>query len=247
MPSSKEASGVAAEHRTVARVMAILELVLGSEDRGMRLGDLATAIQAPKSSVHVLAKGLVAEGYLREFDGRYFTGPAVFSLHLASSTSVTALYRHTLESLSRQWDETAMLATLVGDTLVYVDAVEPNAFIRAAPQLNQRFALWPRSAGKCFLAFMDDRRLQSYLKRHHGAAEHEAMRSELAHVRETRIGVNVGESPAGHIGIATPIIHGMGPPAIALAVAGPGPRMQDKVDDVAASLLSAAEQLSDRT
>lgn len=237
-------AGPAAEHRTVARVMAILELVLASEDRGMRLGDLSEAIEAPKSSVHGLTRGLVAEGYLREAEGRYFTGPAVSSLLAAGSTTLPALYRHTLEQLSRQWNETAFVATLVGDSLVYVDSVESEAFIRAAPQLHRRFELWPRSAGKCLLAYLDQRRLDAYLRRHHGDAEAQVVRAELARVRDTRIGLNVGEPQSAHIGIATPIVTGSSPVTVAIALAGPKSRLQDKVDDIAASMLAAADQLS---
>jgi len=224
--------------------MAILELVLASEPRGMRLGDVSAAIEAPKSSVHGLTKGLVAEGYLREAEGRYFAGPAVSSLLAATSTTVPALYRHTLEQLSRQWDETAFVGTLVGDSLVYVDSVESEAFIRAAPQLHRRLELWPRSAGKVLLAFMADRRLEAYLRRHHAAAEAKAIRVELAEVRESRIGLNVGETPAGHMGIATPLVSGTSPVTVAIALAGPKSRMQDKADDIAASLRAAVEQLS---
>src|ERR1700754_1087736 len=122
----------AAEHRTVARVMAILEVVVGSGSAGARLQGLPGAIQAPKSSIHGLAKGLVAEGYLREADGRYFLGPAVSALLASGAPHVPAVYRPTLERLSKEYGETTMLGSLVGDTLVYLDAVEPaDAFIRA--------------------------------------------------------------------------------------------------------------------
>ena len=237
-------SAPAAEHRTVARVMAILELVLGSEPRGMRLGDLSEAIEAPKSSVHGLPKGLVAEGYLREAEGRYFAGPAVSSLLATSVSKVSALYRRTLEQLSRQWNETAFVATLVGDSLVYLDSVEPVAFIRAAPQLHKRFALWPRSAGKCLLATMDERRLDAYLRRHHSVTESQVIRIELAHVRQTRIGLNAGDSPGSHLGIATPLLNAHGPVTVAIALAGPKSRLQDRVDDIAASMLAAVDALS---
>jgi DNA-binding IclR family transcriptional regulator len=236
----------AAEHRTVARVMAILELVIASEDKGQRLGDLANALEAPKSTVHGLAKGLVAEGYLRGAGGRYFTGPAISSLLATGPAAVPAIYHHTLEQLARRWNETAMLGTLVGDFLVYIDAVEPETLIRAAPQLHERLSLWPRSGGKCLLAFMDTKRLESYLKRRHGAAERDAIRIELDHVRKTRIGLNVGQSIAEHIGIASPILIGQAPPTMTISLAGPKIRMQDKVDDIAEALLAASESLAGR-
>ena len=51
------------EHRTVSRVMAVLEAVVASEPNGLRLADLADMLDAPKSTLHGLAKGLAATGY----------------------------------------------------------------------------------------------------------------------------------------------------------------------------------------
>src|SRR5690348_16990998 len=145
MTSVSNETAPAAEHRTVARVMLILELVLANEDRGMRLGDLSAAIEAPKSSVHGLAKGLVAAGYLREEGNRYLPGSAISSLIAAGPTTVQAVYHHTLVKLASRWNETTMLATLVGDSVVYLDSVDSAAFIRATPVLNKRLPIWPRS------------------------------------------------------------------------------------------------------
>jgi DNA-binding IclR family transcriptional regulator len=235
----------AAEHRTVARVMSILELVLSSERDGMRLADLSLAIDAPKSTVHGLAKGLVATGYFREERGRYFVGPAISSLIAAGPMIPSSVYHHALEELAGKWNETAMLATLVGDSVVYIDSVEPDVFIRAAPQLNKRLPIWPRSAGKCFLAFMEPKRLEAYLRRNcPDPDEAKRVRAELEQVRETRIGVNVGESIEGHIGIASPIFRGQTPPTLALVVSGLAFRMQDHVEEIARSVRDAVDALS---
>jgi DNA-binding IclR family transcriptional regulator len=242
---TKGAAATTPEHRTVARVMSILELVLASDAHGMRLADLSAAIDAPKSSVHGLARGLVAAGYFREERGRYFAGPAISSLLAVGPTALPSVYHHGLEQLTGKWNETAMLVTLVGDSLVYLDSVESGEFIRAAPQLNKRLPLWPRSSGKCFLAFMEPKRLEAYLRRNHPApADQERMRGELAEVRETHIGMNIGATIAGHIGIASPIIAGEAPVTVAIALAGPRSRMQDHLDEMAQSVRETAETLS---
>ncbi len=172
------------EHRTVTRVMAIIELVVGNEPSGVRLADMAAAIGAPKSLIHGLAKGLVATGYLREEDGRYLFGPAISGLLSGARMSVPSAYHHTLEQLSARWNETAMLATLVGDSIVYLNIVEPDTLIRASAPLNRHQPLWPRSSGKCFLAFMEPRRVEAYLRRHQfDLAERDCIRAELQTVK----------------------------------------------------------------
>src|SRR5690349_21554125 len=98
--SSNGAAMPTAEHRTVARVMSILELVIASDPEGVRLADLSTILDAPKSSIHGLAKGLVATGYFREDRGRYFPGPAISTLLAVGPTALPSVYHHALEELT---------------------------------------------------------------------------------------------------------------------------------------------------
>ena len=234
----------AAEHRTVARVMSLLELVLASDPQGLRLGDLANSIDAPKSSVHGLAKGLVAMGYLREENGRYVVGPAISTLLAVGPSSLPSMYRHVMEDLTKRWDETTMLATLVGESVVYLDAVEPAAFIRAAPQVDKRLPLWPRSSGKCFLAFMDERKRGLYLRRNKDAPKDTpSLRAELEEIRRTNLAVNIGGSNQGHLGIASPIRLGDGPVTVAIAIVGPRGRMEDKMDKISKDLVKTVQSL----
>lgn len=234
-----------AEHRTVARVMAILELVLASETSGMRLGELSTAINAPKSSVHGLAKGLVATGYFREERGKYFAGPAISSLIAVGPSALPSMYHHALEQLAAEWNETASLATLVGDSVVYLDSAQPDVLVRAVTVLNKRVPLWPRSSGKCFLAFMEPKRLEAYLRRHHPTqADADRVRDELARVREQRVALNLGETVRDNIGIASPIIIEEAPVTVAIAIAGPRSRMQDHIAEITTSVRETAASLS---
>ncbi|OAP23366.1 HTH-type transcriptional regulator YiaJ [Amycolatopsis sp. M39] len=233
------------EHRTVVRVMSILELVLASDPQGVRLGDLAASIDAPKSSVHGLARGLVAIGYFREENGRYFIGPAISTILAVGPAALPSVYRYALEQLASKWNETATLASLVGESVVYLDSVHPDAFIRAAPQLNKRLTLWPRASGRCFLAFMEPKKIDAFLRRNASAPEDtDALREELATIRKTRIAYNIGETVADHLGIASPIIIGDKPVTVAIALAGPRSRMEGRVDEMAQSLLETVESLS---
>ncbi|MFV0457387.1 MAG: IclR family transcriptional regulator [Actinomycetales bacterium] len=238
-------SAPAAEHRTVARVMSILELVVANDPDGMRLGQLAEAIDAPKSSVHGLAKGLVATGYFREEDGRYLLGPAISSVLAVGPSAVRTICRPALEYLAREWNETAMLASLVGESVVYLDAVQAEAFIRAAPQINRRMTIWPRSSGRCFLAHMESRKLEAFLKRNKDAPQDTPeLRAELAQIRENNFAINTDVSNADRLGIASPIRFGNRPVTFAIALAGPRDRMERRIDEITRSVVEAAEAIS---
>lgn len=245
MANPSQASSGAAEHRSVSRAVAILELVAARDPEGVRLGDLAAAIGAPKSSAHGLAKGLVAVGYLTEVEDRYLIGPAIFSLLGSRLPAFPAAYHTALQDLVDRWGETAFLATLVGDSSVYVDSVNSPHFIRAAPPMNTRVPLWPRSAGKCFLAWMEPRQIDLILRRGgHDAAETEAIKAQLAEVRSSGVGLNLSESAPDMIGLASPILSSRrGPVTLAIAMGGPENRMKPHLDEMIASLRETASAL----
>ncbi|BBZ35663.1 IclR family transcriptional regulator [Mycolicibacterium confluentis] len=233
------------EHRTVSRVMSILEAVIASESAGLRLGDLADILGAPKSSIHGLAKGLVATGYLQEKGARYVQGPAVSSLLAIGGQQVHQGYRNILEQLSKSGEETAILAVLVGESVINVDVVEPTQLIRASPPLRQRRSLWPNSSGKCFLAFMPERRRDSYLRRTFDDPEQRARaQAELETIRHTGVAFNRGEGVPDLYGVASPIVVAGTEVTTAIGLAGPANRMEARLDDIARLVADAARGLS---
>jgi DNA-binding IclR family transcriptional regulator len=233
----------AAEHRTVTRVMGILEAIVAAEPTGLRLGDLADAVNAPKSSIHGLAKGLVATGYLSERSGRYFRGPAVPGLLGGNLPTLPSVYRHALEDLARKFNETAVLGSLVGDSVVNLDSVEAAQMVRASPPLHQRRELWPLSHGQCFLAFMPKQRVDAYLRRQFSdQEERNSVRAELDKVRESRIAINTGGSD--EYGVASPIIIAGSDVVLSIGIAGPSFRMSARLDEMVKAVRATADSLS---
>jgi DNA-binding IclR family transcriptional regulator len=243
-PRVEVVSARSPEHRTVSRVMAILEVVVASEPNGLRLADLPDMVGAPKSTIHGLARGLVATGYIREHNGRYFQGPAL-TMIAGGGQPVPAAYHHALEQLSRSWNETAILATLAGQSVINIDIVEPSQTIRATPPLHERRPMWPGSFGKVFLAHMEPGQLDGYLRRKHKDPQEQAhIRETLKEIRSEGIAFNRGEISPDLYGLAAPVaIPGMDV-TLAIGLAGPAYRMADRIDDMAESIREAARGLS---
>lgn len=232
------------EHRTVSRVMAILEAIITSGSRGLRLTDISDEVNAPKSSIHGLVRGLVTTGHLREQQGRYFQGPGL-SFLTSDRMRVPPHFHRALEQLSGEWNESAILASLVGEYTVNIDAVEAREVIRASPQLHQRRALWPLSSGKVFLAFMEPSRRDNYLRRKHpNPTEREAIVKELALVRKERVAFNREESVAGLFGVSGRILMA-GSVNMTIGLAGPASRMKPLETELKNAVLKAAESLSE--
>src|SRR5699024_3969969 len=148
--SEQQAGGVG-EHRTVSRIVSILEFT-AQAGSGVRMSEIVKELEAPRSSVHGLVHGLVAAGYLHATDsGQYTLGAAIGALVTERSAGDTAI-RAAMEGLNLEFDETVAFVAIAGDSIVTIDAIESSMAIRYNPTIGLRRPLYPTSAGKCFLS-----------------------------------------------------------------------------------------------
>ncbi|NGP07748.1 IclR family transcriptional regulator [Rhodococcus sp. 14C212] len=237
--------GDAKEHRTVSRVTTILELVARSEN-GSRFADITAAIDAPRSSVHVLVKGLVANGYLHEEGGRYTIGSAVRALLAAPTVPIDSAARPGMEALHHKFNETVMLSFLVGDAVVYTDVIESTQMIRYSAPLRTRRPLYPTSSGKCFLAYAGETFRENYLAAHIPDEDmREQVRAELRTIADEGVAINRGQTLPDVSGVSVPIF-GNGHLLAVLAIAGPTTRIADRLDEFAATAKEEAHHISAR-
>ncbi|ATL25336.1 IclR family transcriptional regulator [Streptomyces formicae] len=232
------------EHRTVSRVTGILEYV--SRHGGARTQELADALDAPKSSVFGLVKGLVSTGYLVEEGGVHRLGPALGSLLPRTAQDLASAALPTLEALRDHFGETAMLGTAVGDSLVYASAAESRQLIRYSAPLRTRRPLYPPSAGKVLLAHRPQKRRDAYLRTLlPDPGGYEAARADLAEVRARGVAFNRGETLPDVTAAARPVLVD-GEVRAVIAVAGPTSRTADRLPAIADALLDAVSAVAAR-
>ncbi|MFI7167323.1 IclR family transcriptional regulator [Rhodococcus erythropolis] len=238
------ATGEIQEHRTVSRVTNILELA-ARNSHGVRLVEIAAELDAPRSSLYGLVKGLVANGYLRDDGGTYTIGPAISALLVARPTLERAA-RVGMEKLHSEFDETVTLVSLIGDSIVYTDAIESTQAIRYNPTLRVRRPLYPTSAGKCYLANASERFRENYLAAHTSDyATREHIRQELRTVKEQGGAINQGETLPELYSVSVPIFDGAHVAAV-LTIAGPSARFADRLDELLGATKNAAHLISSR-
>ncbi|BAH52890.1 IclR family transcriptional regulator [Rhodococcus opacus] len=234
--------GDAKEHRTVSRVTRILELAAG-HDRGVRLSEISAELDAPHSSIHALVKGLVANGYLRDTGGAYVIGPAVYAL-LGARPTLERVARAGMGRLHTEFDETVTLVSLVGESVVYTDALESTQPIRYSPTLRIRRPLYPTSAGKCFLANMTERSRENYITAHFpDDTERSRVREELSTVAEQGVAINRAETLPDLYAVSAPIFD-IGQVAAVITIAGPVRRFVDRLDDFLDATKGTAQMIS---
>ncbi|KXX56009.1 IclR family transcriptional regulator [Rhodococcus sp. LB1] len=228
-------------HRAVSRALHALEIAVASGE-GMTLGQLAEQVGAAKSSLHPLLKALVYRGYLTYEDTRYRTGPSIGALSAADSPSIVSVARPFMDDLLRQFNETVMLGSMVGDTLVYLHSVESDQPVRYVPPRVRPPTDRPSSIGKLYLAQLEDDDLERYVADHIQPDQAAALRAEVEEARITGVAFNHGDTLPDLSAVAARIVVGHDIMAC-LAVGGPSRRIDSRSPEIAAATLEAAASI----
>jgi DNA-binding IclR family transcriptional regulator len=182
---------VPANHRTVDRVTQIVEEVVYHP--GMTFAELARALGAPKSSVYGFIQGLRAKGWLYEQDRRFYLGPAVYGLTLASGHLRAGLVSHEdMAQLNRDTGVAAFLGVRAGDNLISIAEAGSDAIVDFEARSNVRRTLIATAAGKALLAMLPPAEVEAYL-RTRGEDEQEMVTSflnEYEDIRKTGLATN---------------------------------------------------------
>lgn len=188
-PSHATAPPLRRRHRMVDRMAAVLEHVARS-DQGMTLTELARAVEAPVSSIQGLVNGLVATGYLEEWDRRYSLGTAPYLLNLiAGRHLVTSVDHSVLESIHAGCGMTTLLSIAVSTDVFYIDSVSREPRYDYLAKNFVRRSLIRTSAGWVLLADYTRRDLWTYLSSLPAEDEERVERflANLDEIRETGI------------------------------------------------------------
>lgn len=171
-------------HRTIDRVTQILEEVVYHP--GIGFAELARALDAPKSSVHGFIRGLQAKGWLYEADRRFYLGPAIYGLTLASGhIRAGQVSQADLDALHKDTGMTVFLGVEAGDHLIYIGESGTDALTGFAARSNIRRKLINTAGGKALLASKPDSERDAYLRRQQ-SGDAEAVSEFLAEFADIR-------------------------------------------------------------
>lgn len=234
-------------HRTIDRVTKILEEVVYNP--GMTFAELSRALDAPKSSVHGFIRGLIAAGWLHQDNSRFYVGPALHGLTLASghlrAGSVTDNDLHVLHEAARA---TVFLGVQAGDDLIYVAEVGADQLPTFAARTNIRRDLLETAGGKALLAAMPAQQRDSYLRRRRGDAGRriEEFTTEFDDIVTSRIARNTLQGGT-RFAIAT-VVRDRARRAVAeVTLVGRADDMVARVDELSALLLEHVDAWERRT
>lgn len=180
-----------ASHRTVDRVTQIVEEVVYNP--GMTFAELARAVGAPKSSVYGFIQGLRAKGWLYEQERRFYLGPAVYGLTLASGHLRAGFVSNDdMIQLHRETGVTAFLAVRAGDNVISIAEAGSDDIVDFQARSSVRRTLIATAGGKVLLAHRPNTEVQAYLRTR--GDDEQAMvssfLSEYQDIRRTGIATN---------------------------------------------------------
>ncbi|HWD01984.1 MAG TPA: IclR family transcriptional regulator [Amycolatopsis sp.] len=215
------------------------------------LSELATLSGLPMPTIHRLIRTLVDLGYVRQnTNRRYALGARLIRLGENASMQFGSWARPLLVELVEETGETANLAVLERDEVVYVAQVPSKHSMRMFTEVGRRLLPHGTGVGKAMLAQLPADDVSALLTRtgmpaytEHTFTDPAALADELVRITEQGYALDEAEQELGVrcIAVAVP---GMPVPA-AVSVSGPSGRLTtDAVTTMAPVVQKIANRLS---
>ena len=244
------AAGQADGVQSLERAFTLLELMAEAGGE-MALSQLASASGLPLSTIHRLVRTLVARGYVRQLPSRrYALGPRLIHLGESSSRTLGSWSQPHLSRLVDVIGETANLAMLDGDRVVYVAQVPSRHSMRMFTEVGRRVHLHCTGVGKALLAQLPADTARAIVTRagmpartERTVTDPDALMHQLERIGTQGYALDDGEQEIGVrcVAVAVP----GGPSSIAISVSGPEARVSmDAVPRIVPLLQGAASSLA---
>jgi IclR family transcriptional regulator, acetate operon repressor len=145
--------------QSVERAFELMELI-GRAGGECSLTELSAESPLPPPTIHRLLRTLVGMGYVRQLPNRrYALGPRLIRLGVVADRQLGVVAGPVLQSLVDELSETASLAVLDGDMVIYTGQVLPSKLMRSSSEVGKRVGLHTSGVGKAVLAELEDARI----------------------------------------------------------------------------------------
>jgi IclR family acetate operon transcriptional repressor len=238
--------------QAVDRALDVLER-LAAAGGPVGVSALARSSGLPIGTIHRLLRTLAARGYVRQEASRaYALGPAVLRLGHATAWTLAAPARPYLARLVEISGETANLAVLEGDRVMYVAQSPSPHRLRMFAEVGRHVTPHSTAVGKVLLAYLAPDAAQAIVRAIGLPArtpttitDPDAFTAELDRVRARGWALDNGEEEAGVRCVAVPVRDGARVVA-AMSVSGPAARFDvGDVDVLAERMQVVADDFAD--
>lgn len=236
--------------QSVERTFMLLEFMA---DRGGRatLSELSEVTNLPMPTIYRLLRTLTSQGYVRQLHDRGYTlGPGLIRLGDTAGRQTGDVAEPQLRNLVAALGETANVAVLNGDMIVYVSQVPSLHSMRMFTEVGRRAHPSATGVGKAILAGLDQDRVRQIVatsgmpkSTHKSLSDLPSLEAELDKIRTQGYAVDEEEQ---EVGVRCFAVEVKGAPLpMAVSVSGPVTRVHKEFADKAVPLLqSAAKEIS---
>ncbi|MEE1753844.1 IclR family transcriptional regulator [Streptomyces sp. SP18CS02] len=251
--STTDAAKPAAATGGVQSLERAFDLLERMADAGGEVGlsELSASSGLPLPTIHRLMRTLVACGYVRQQPNRrYALGPRLIRLGESASRLLGTWARPYLARLVEETGETANMALLDGDEIVYVAQVPSKHSMRMFTEVGRRVLPHSTGVGKALLAHAPAEEVRALLARTGMPAATEktittpeGFLEALEQVRAAGYAVDDNEQEIGVRCLAVPVPNS--PTAAAISISGPAGRVTEAATEkIIPVLQEVAQELS---
>ncbi|MDW8846780.1 IclR family transcriptional regulator [Erwinia sp. MMLR14_017] len=235
--------------QVISRAAKILN-ALGDSPNGMSLGEIAQAVDLPRSTVQRIVAALDSVQLVRSPGaGGVRLGPALLRLIATVHTDVVAIAQPWLQALCDATGETVSLARASGLQLAIVHYVVADRELRVVPRIGLNLPLYSTSGGKALLALGSDEEARTLVGDAYEAITDLTVKAfpelleRLKEIRRTGLSYDRGETLEGISTMAVAIDTILGRFSISLLV--PSTRFQKHEARFREEILKCKEALVD--
>ncbi|MER1997763.1 MAG: IclR family transcriptional regulator [Arthrobacter sp.] len=237
--------------QSVERVFELLELITDAGG-SVTLSELAATTDLPLPTIHRLLRTLVGLGYVRQLPNRrYALGPRLIRLGEGATAQLGALAMPVLRNLVDALGETANMAVLDSDQVLYIAQAPSRHSMRTFTEVGRRAHLHATGVGKAILAQLPDEKVRQIAARAGLPAVTDAsitgieeLLADLRVIRERGFSIDEQEQELGVRCFAVAVPDAPSPTAI--SVSGPVSRVDEPFGQRAVPLLqTAAREISE--
>ncbi len=240
--------------RTVNIVFDILELIIADESAQVTIPRLSTTLGISKNKAFRLLASLEKRGLVERDsgNGNYRLGICAVGLSqkILNSSTIIRHAHPVMEGLAKKHEEAVYMTVLKDDEVMFLDMVDCDQKVKAAPLVGQRFPFFSNAAGKAIKA-LESRDMESLIRRgrkHGGHCDLPLLESELADIRRKGVAIDCNGLGDGVISVAVAVKDYAGKVVGAITMLGPSFRMlaERLENEIIPSLQEGAEMLSAR-
>lgn len=237
---------------TVEKALDLLE-VLSAEPADATLPYLADKLGVSRNKAFRLLATFEKRGLVEREDwsGSYRLGIAAVELaqRFLKSASLIRHAHPVMEGLARKHDEAVYMTVLRGDEVLFLDMVDCDRQVKAAPLVGKRFPFFTNASGKAIKA-LEARELPGTAGKRRksslGSLDLAELETELNSIREKGVAIDSEGLGEGVISVAVAVRDYAGKVIGALTMLGPSFRMVASrlENEIIPSLMEGAEILS---